>query len=156
MRLLIAAVGQKMPRWVNDGYAEYQRRLPGHLKLEIAQVPLPRRSRNSDPCQLRQAEAAALQAALPQNCLSIALDMTGKQWTTRELAQRLVDWQRYGRDIGFMIGGPDGLAPDLVSSADHVWSLGPLTLPHPLVRVVLAEQLYRAWTITVGHPYHRD
>ena len=122
----------------------------------MAEIPLPRRSRNAVTSKLIQSEAAALQGAMPNKCLSIALDITGRQWSTAELAQRLEDWQREGRDIGFMIGGPDGLAPELVSSADLVWSLGPLTLPHPVVRVVLAEQLYRAWTITAGHPYHRE
>ena len=156
MQLSIAAVGQKMPRWVNEGFAEYQRRMPGHLKLSISEIALPKRKRNADPLQLIRAEATALHAALPKNCLQVAMDMSGKPWSTTELAQHLQDWQRDGRAIGIMIGGPDGLARELVSAADRVWSLGPLTLPHALVRIIIAEQLYRAWTITTGHPYHRD
>ena len=156
MRLIIAAVGQKMPHWVNDGFSEYRKRMPGHLRLDAVEVPMPRRGRNARTAKLVETEAAALKAALPGNCLRIALDARGKQWSTKLLAQQIEQWQHDGRDIGFMIGGPDGLAPELVTSADVVWSLGSLTLPHPLVRVILAEQLYRAWTITVGHPYHRE
>ncbi len=156
MRLSIAAVGQKMPRWVNEGFSQYQRRMPGHLKLAVNEVTLPKRNRNADIQQLIKSEATSLQAALPPNCLRIAMDRTGKLWTTMDLADRLQDWQQDGRDIGFMIGGPDGLDPGLISAANLVWSLGALTLPHPIVRVILAEQLYRAWTITVGHPYHRE
>ena len=156
MRMTIAAVGQKMPRWVNDGYSEYQRRIPTYFGLTITEIPLPRRGRNADTAQLLQKEAMAIRAALPKHCVRIALDISGQQWSTGDLARRLQDWQQGGRDVGIMIGGPDGLDPDLLSSADQVWSLGPLTLPHPVVRIVLAEQLYRAWTITIGHPYHRD
>jgi 23S rRNA (pseudouridine1915-N3)-methyltransferase len=153
MRLSIA---QKMPRWVTEGFAEYQRRMPAHLKLAVTEVTLPKRNRNADIQQLIKHEAAALKAALPANSLRIAMDRAGKPWTTMDLADRLQDWQQGGRDIGIMIGGPDGLDPGLIASANLVWSLGALTLPHPVVRVILAEQLYRAWTITVGHPYHRE
>ncbi len=156
MRLSIAAVGQKMPHWVDAGFSEYQRRMPGYLKLSVAEVALPKRKRNTDIRQLVRAESVALQAALPKNCLRIAMDITGKPWSTLELARYLQDWQQGGRDIGIMIGGPDGLDQELISTADLVWSLGPLTLPHAVVRVILAEQLYRAWTMTTGHPYHRD
>ena len=156
MRLLITAVGQKMPRWINDGYSEYQKRMPPHLKLETREIALPKRSRNANTQKLVQAESDALLDALPAHCLCVAMDVAGSKWSTPDLAKRLEDWQRDGRDVAFMIGGPDGLAPGLISSADLRWSLGPLTLPHPFVRVLLAEQLYRAWTITIGHPYHRE
>jgi 23S rRNA (pseudouridine1915-N3)-methyltransferase len=156
MHLVIAAVGQKMPRWVDAGVTEYQRRMPAHLKLKINEVTLPKRSRNADKQKLLNTEAAALSAALPDRCLRIAMDMGGRQWSTADLAGRLLDWQQDGRAVGIMIGGPDGLDQDLIASADLVWSLGPLTLPHPVVRLILAEQIYRAWTITTGHPYHRD
>ena len=156
MRLLIAAVGQKMPRWIYDGFSEYQRRMPPHLNVESVEVPLPRRGRNADTRKLMETEASALQAALPGGCLRVAMDARGKALNTMELANKLEQWQLDGRDVGIMIGGPDGLSSELINDAEFRWSLGPLTLPHPLVRVILAEQLYRAWSITVGHPYHRE
>jgi 23S rRNA (pseudouridine1915-N3)-methyltransferase len=122
----------------------------------VVHLMLPKRSRNADKQKLLNTEAAALSAALPDRCLRIAMDMGGRQWSTADLAGRLLDWQQDGRAVGIMIGGPDGLDQDLIASADLVWSLGPLTLPHPVVRLILAEQIYRAWTITTGHPYHRD
>jgi 23S rRNA (pseudouridine1915-N3)-methyltransferase len=116
---------------------------------------LAKRGKNADTPRLRTAESEALYAAVPSRATVVALDVKGQSWSTEMLAEKLENWMRDGRDLGFMIGGPDGISQSIMQKADTRWSLGPLTLPHPLVRVVLAEQLYRAWTITQNHPYHR-
>jgi 23S rRNA (pseudouridine1915-N3)-methyltransferase len=155
MQLLVAAVGQRMPRWVVDAWGEYSRRMPPGLSLNLREIPLAKRGKNAGIARLVETEGKALLAAMPASARTIALDVKGKGWSTEQLAANLEDWMRDGRDVGFMIGGPDGIGPEALARADERWSLGPLTLPHPLVRVVLAEQLYRAWTITQNHPYHR-
>jgi 23S rRNA (pseudouridine1915-N3)-methyltransferase len=155
MQLLVAAVGQRMPRWVVDAWEEYARRMPPGLSLNLREIPLLKRGRNAATGRLVETESKALLAAMPASARTIALDVKGKGWSTEQLAANLEGWMCDGRDVGFMIGGPDGIGPEALSRADERWSLGPLTLPHPLVRVVLAEQLYRAWTITQNHPYHR-
>ncbi|MGD9265147.1 MAG: 23S rRNA (pseudouridine(1915)-N(3))-methyltransferase RlmH [Lysobacterales bacterium] len=155
MQLLVAAVGQRMPRWVSEAWQEYSRRMPPGLSLSLREIPLAKRGKNADIARMVKAESEALLAAMPARAKTIALDVKGKGWSTQQLAAELEDWMRDGRDVGFMIGGPDGIGLEVLSRADARWSLGPLTLPHPLVRVVLAEQLYRAWTITQNHPYHR-
>ncbi|GAB3285412.1 23S rRNA (pseudouridine(1915)-N(3))-methyltransferase RlmH [Parahaliea aestuarii] len=156
MRLSIVCVGGKMPAWVDAGVGEYEMRLPRELNLQWKEIPLARRGRDSKPEQLRQAEGEQILKAIPESDRVIALDVQGKSWSTPELAQQLSGWQMSGDNYSLVIGGPDGLAPQCLERAERRWSLGPLTLPHPLVRIVLAEQLYRAWTITVNHPYHRD
>lgn len=155
MQLLVAAVGKRMPNWVNEAWTEYARRMPSELSLSLREISLAKRGKNADTNRLTTVESAALYAAIPQRARTIALDVKGQPWSTSRLAANLEDWMGDGRDVGFMIGGPDGISPDTMQKADDRWSLGPLTLPHPLVRVVLAEQLYRAWTITRNHPYHR-
>ena len=155
MQLLVAAVGQRMPRWVNESWNEYSRRMPPGLSLSVREVPLAKRGKNADVRRLTAVESSALLAAMPPRARIIALDVKGQAWSTQKLATNLEEWMGEGRDLGFMIGGPDGISPDIMQKADNRWSLGPLTLPHPLVRVVLAEQLYRAWTISQNHPYHR-
>ena len=155
MQLLVAAVGQRMPRWVNEAWTEYSRRMPAGLSLSLREIPLAKRGKNADTRRLRGVESTALYAAMPPRARVIALDVEGRAWSTEKLASSLETWMGDGRDVGFMIGGPDGIDPEALQKADDRWSLGPLTLPHPLVRVVLAEQLYRAWTITQNHPYHR-
>ena len=156
MQLIIAAVGQKMPGWVEDGYAQYQRRMPRHLSVELREVALPRRGKSPDLKKSLREEASLFLAALPDSTYRVALDENGTQWTTRQLSSKLETWQHNGRAVGFLIGGPDGLDPALLETADQRWSLGLLTLPHPMVRLVLTEQLYRAWTILNNHPYHRE
>jgi 23S rRNA (pseudouridine1915-N3)-methyltransferase len=155
MQLLVAAVGQRMPGWVNEAWAEYSRRMPAGLALSLREIPLEKRGKNADTKRLAATESEALLAALPARARAIALDVRGTTWSTEQLAENLGSWMGDGRDVGFMIGGPDGISPAIMARADERWSFGPLTLPHPLVRVVLAEQLYRAWTITQHHPYHR-
>lgn len=156
MRLTIICVGGKMPGWVNAGVDEYGRRLPRELKLTWREIPLARRGSNSKPEALCRAEGEQILKAIPEGDRVIALDVVGRPWTTPELAQQLDGWQMSGDNFSLLIGGPDGLSDDCLARAERRWSLSPLTLPHPLVRIVLAEQLYRAWTITVNHPYHRD
>ena len=155
MQLLVAAVGQRMPGWVNEAWTEYARRMPSTLGLSLREISLSRRGKNADTKRLTVTESKALFEAMPARARIIALDVKGQQWSTEKLAVKLEEWMGDGRDVGFMIGGPEGIATEIMNKAEIRWSLGPLTLPHPLVRVVLAEQLYRAWTITQNHPYHR-
>ena len=155
MQFLVAAVGQRMPDWVNDAWTEYARRMPPGLGLSLREITLAKRGKNAAIKRLTAVESKALYAAMPARARVIALDVQGQAWSTEQLAVQLAHWMGDGRDVGFMVGGPDGIAADILQKADKRWSLGPLTLPHPLVRVVLAEQLYRAWTITQNHPYHR-
>ncbi len=152
---MVAAIGQKMPQWVEQGIDEYRKRFPRHLDFEIKALAMPSRQTGQPLERLQEKETAALLKA-SDACFRIALDEGGKQWNTRELATRLEGWQMQGQDIAFLVGGPDGMSTECLNQCQLKWSLGLLTLPHPLVRVVLAEQLYRAWTITTNHPYHRD
>lgn len=154
MKLCVAAIGQRMPDWVDSGWRQYARRFPRHPALELREIPAVRRTRNSDVANIRERESAALLATATGGEV-VALDGAGCQWSTAELADRLRGWMQVGRDVYFLIGGPDGLSGDCIRAADAHLSLGRLTLPHAMVRLVLAEQLYRAWTITQNHPYHR-
>jgi 23S rRNA (pseudouridine1915-N3)-methyltransferase len=156
MRFCVVAIGQRMPDWVEQAFGEYAKRFPRGLELELKELPLSQRNRSSKPGLLRASETAALLAAVPASHGVIALDGQGQQWTTLELAAQMRQWMQEGRDRSFLIGGPDGLDPVCFNRADARWSLGKLTLPHMLVRVILAEQLYRAWSITQNHPYHRE
>ena len=155
MQLMVAAVGQRMPVWVNEAWSEYSRRMPPNLVLNLREISMAKRGKNADTRRLMAVEGKAMIDAMPARARVVALDVKGQAWSTEKLATNLQEWMGEGRDVGFMIGGPDGIAADVMQSANNRWSLGPLTLPHPLVRVVLAEQLYRAWTITQNHPYHR-
>lgn len=145
-----------MPDWVQTAWQEYARRFPRGISLQLKEIPLAKRVKNSDVKSLRQAEGAALLEAVPRGHRVIALDERGKQWSTMELAEHLRSWMREERGACFLVGGPDGLPAQCRDQARDVWALGRLTLPHPLVRTILAEQLYRAWTITQNHPYHRS
>jgi len=156
MRISIIAVGTKMPPWVNQGVEEYAVRMPRELKLQWRETPLARRGKDNIPDQLRAREGEQLLKAVPAGDRVIVLDVKGKTLSTEQLAKELEAWQMSGDNYSLLIGGPDGLAPECLQRADKRWSLSALTLPHPLVRVLLAEQLYRAWTITVNHPYHRE
>jgi 23S rRNA (pseudouridine1915-N3)-methyltransferase len=156
MQIRVAAVGRKMPGWVTTAWTEYTRRMPRSVSVSLSEISLQKRVKNADIPRLVQQESDALLAALPGRCRIVALDVNGKAWSTMQLADRLRQWMGAGSDVGLLIGGPDGLSESCLETADELWSLGPLTLPHPLVRVLLAEQLYRAWSITCGHPYHRQ
>lgn len=153
MRITVHSVAGKMPGWVDAGVNEYTRRLPGELKLNWRSVPLARRI--ADTQQLKQREGEALLKGLRKGAVRVALERSGQAWSTRDLARRLDAWMMEGRDVAFLVGGPEGLSEACLAAASQRWSLGPLTLPHTLVRIVLAEQIYRAWTIAIGHPYHR-
>ena len=155
MKLVLAAVGQRQPAWAEAAYEDFAKRFPPEMRLELKAVKAePRGSRTAE--QLMAAEAARLEAALPKSVRRVVLDERGERLTTVQLAQRLQAWQRDGRDVAILIGGPDGLHPDLKASADETLRLSDLTLPHAFVRVLLAEALYRAWTVMVNHPYHRE
>lgn len=156
MRVSVIAVGTKMPGWVTAGINEYGRRLPRELKLNWREIPLARRGRDTPADQLCAAEGEQIMKALPDGDRVIALDVRGKRLSTERFAEELERWRMSGDNYSFVIGGPDGLSPACLARADQRWSLSDLTLPHPLVRVLLAEQLYRAWTITANHPYHRQ
>lgn len=156
MLIRVAAIGQRMPQWVTTAWQEYARRFPRNIRLEIHEIPMERRGKNADISRIRQQEGQALLDSVPKGALTIALDGKGKPWSTMQLSSQLEAWMAGGRDVCLMIGGPDGLSVDCLAQADAQWSLGPLTLPHPLVRVVLSEQLYRAWSIVNHHPYHRE
>ena len=156
MKLLILAVGHKMPAWVNEGFAEYARRMPREARIELVEIKPEKRDGGKTTEQVHEAERSRIEAALPVDCARIVLDERGKDWRTLELADELKDWMRGGRDVAFVIGGADGLHPEVKRRAGRLWSLSRLTLPHGLVRVVLAEQLYRAVTVIQNHPYHRE
>ena len=145
-----------MPAWVNAGVQEYGKRMPRELKLEWREIPLARRGRDNTAEKLCAMEGEQMLRAVPAGDRLIALDIRGKRLSTEQLAARLGEWQMSGDNYSLLIGGPDGLSADVLQRAQQRWSLSDLTLPHPLVRILLAEQLYRAWTITVNHPYHRE
>ena len=155
MRLHLIAVGTRRPAWEREGFDCYARRLPRECALELIEIPVARRG-GGDPAPQVSQEGDAMLRRVPKGARVIALDERGKAFTTRELASRLQAWLQEGRDIALLIGGPDGLAADCRAAADLDWSLSPLTLPHGLARIVVAEQLYRAWSLLCGHPYHRD
>ena len=155
MRIRLIAVGTKMPSWVEQGVQEYQKRLPPELKLEVREIPLGKRGKGADIQRAIESEGQQMLAAIAQYDQVIALDVKGKPWSTEKLAGELREWQREGDNISLLVGGPDGLAKPALECANKRWSLSALTLPHPLVRIVLTEQLYRAWTINNNHPYHR-
>lgn len=149
------AIGRKMPAWVDQGYREYARRLSGAVTLELVEIAAGGKAASLPVAQRMQAEAEQLLGRVGQNQRIVALDGRGKPWSTEDLAGRLDEWMMDGRDVALMIGGADGLDERVRAGADCLWSLGPLTLPHPLVRVVVAEQIYRAFSLNQGHPYHR-
>ena len=144
-----------MPTWVNDGYQEYAKRLPPECQIKLIEIPAEKRGKNADLARIKELEGKKILNAIPKNTLVVAMAIKGKNWNTEQLAEQLEQWQSHGQSITLLIGGPEGLADACYERADLCWSLSPLTLPHPLVRVVLAEQLYRAWSLIKGHPYHR-
>lgn len=145
-----------MPAWVEQGVAEYTKRLPHDFKVEFEEIPLGARRPGSDLKKALKQESDAILARLKNSKEKvIALDVLGKSWSSEQLAKQAGEWRMDGRDLALLVGGPDGLSPACLQLAEGRWSLSALTLPHPLVRVLLAEQLYRAWTLLSSHPYHR-
>lgn len=156
MRLIIAAVGTRMPGWVEEGFKEFAKRLPRECPLELLEVKAEPRTTGKTPAAMMQAEAERLRSAIPARRRLVILDEHGDDLTTLKLTERLKRWQQMGDDVALVIGGPDGLAPDFKQEADEKIRLSSLTLPHAMVRVILAEALYRAWSVVNNHPYHRE
>ena len=156
MRLLIVSVGHKMPDWITKGYNEYAKRMPREVKLELMEIKPEPRTTGKTTEQIMQAEAQRILHALPANCLRIAMDERGATPTTKQLSAQMQDWMREGCDVAFIVGGADGLHESVKQSARQLMALSALTLPHAFVRVLLAEQLYRAYSLMHNHPYHRE
>jgi 23S rRNA (pseudouridine1915-N3)-methyltransferase len=156
MRVSILSVGHRMPAWIQEGYQEYARRMPPEIRLELVELRPEERGAGRSVARAMHAEGERLLAALPEGATLLALDERGKAVTTQGLSVMLAGWMREGSHPAFAIGGADGLAEPVRARADKLLSLSALTLPHALVRVLLAEQLYRAWSILAHHPYHRE
>ncbi|MBC3884608.1 23S rRNA (pseudouridine(1915)-N(3))-methyltransferase RlmH [Undibacterium griseum] len=155
MQLIIVAVGHKMPDWIETGFHEYAKRMPPECRLSLKEIKPVERSGSKTAETVMALERARIEAVIPKNARIIGLDERGKDWTSVALSQNLTQWQQDGRDVVFLIGGADGLDAGLKANADTLLRISSLTLPHGMVRVLLAEQLYRAWSITQNHPYHR-
>ncbi len=155
MKASLIATGERAPSWVAQGFAEYQKRLSHWLPLELVEIEPGLRGKGRDPRRAIEDEGRRVLAALPKHPHVVALDVPGRQLSSEQLARRLEHWRGQGRDLAFLIGGPEGHSPEVLAVSDEAWSLGPLTLPHMLVRLVVAEQLYRAAAMLANHPYHR-
>lgn len=155
MQLMIASVGHRMPDWIETGFHEYAKRMPPECRLLLKELKPVDRSGGRTAETVMAQERTRIEAAIPKGARVVALDEHGKDLTTMQLSNHLTQWQRDGRDVAFVIGGADGLDAGFKASADMLLRISSLTLPHGLVRVLLAEQLYRAWSITQNHPYHR-
>lgn len=155
MKFFILAVGNKMPNWITDGYSDYVKRLSNEFTIQLIEIKPEKRVRGKKTAQILQAECSRVVAAIPPGCRVIVLDENGKQWSTLKLADEVVNWMNSGDHIAFVIGGADGLHAEIKTMAQDTLSLSALTLPHGFVRVLLAEQLYRAVSIIKQHPYHR-
>jgi 23S rRNA (pseudouridine1915-N3)-methyltransferase len=155
MQLVIAAVGHKMPAWISSGFDEYAKRMPADCRIALKEIKPVERSGSKTAETAMALERTRIEAALPKGARIVALDERGKDLTSVQLAQHLMQWQQDGRDVAFIIGGADGLDAEFKGKADMMLRISSLTLPHGMVRVLLAEQLYRAWSITQNHPYHR-
>lgn len=155
MDIYLISVGNKMPRWVQEGYQEYAKRMPGECALKLVEIAPGHRGKSADVKRAIREEGERMLKAVPRNCRVVALDVQGKAWSTEQLSSQMGEWMNGGQDVALLVGGPEGLSGECLQRADGRWSLSPLTLPHPLVRVVVSEQLYRAWSILRNHPYHR-
>lgn len=155
VRLRLVAVGTRLPSWVAEGFEDYRRRLTRECRLELIEVRAASRGRGADTVRAREQEGERLLRAA-RGARVVALDEHGEEPDTQELAQWMRAWMAAGQDVALLVGGADGLARDCLRQADRVWALSRLTLPHALVRVLVAEQCYRAWSLNCGHPYHRD
>ncbi|WP_367154966.1 23S rRNA (pseudouridine(1915)-N(3))-methyltransferase RlmH [Methylomonas sp. HYX-M1] len=154
MQIHLIAVGNKMPDWVQQGYNEYAKRLPRECELVLKEIA-PDKRRSGDIARITKDEGDRMIAALPARAHVVTLDVPGKPWSTEDAARALQRWLGNGQPVALMIGGPEGLAPEVKELARESWSLSPLTFPHPLVRIIVAEQIYRAWSLIQNHPYHR-
>lgn len=155
MRIHLLAIGTRMPGWVSAGYQDYAQRLPHECRLHLIEVAPAPRTKGTDLARAVREEGERMLDLIPKDAYVIALDVRGTQYSTEQLSAQLNGWLQNGQDVALLIGGPDGLSAGCLKRARQRWSLSTLTLPHPLVRIVLAEQLYRAWSILQNHPYHR-
>lgn len=155
MQLSVVSVGVRLPTWINQGVAEYQKRLPAELKVELKEVLPVKRSKTQSVAKVQKLEAERIESAIPAGSLMIVLDERGKSKSTQMLSEELKSWMQEGQSVCFIIGGADGINDDIKGRARQSWSLSAMTLPHGLARVLLMEQLYRAWSILNNHPYHR-
>jgi 23S rRNA (pseudouridine1915-N3)-methyltransferase len=155
MQIHLISVGNRMPGWVKQGYDEYAKRLPRECELLLKEIPPGQRGKNCDVSRIVREEGERMNAAIPLGSHIVALDLSGKSLATPELAIALSRWQEIGKTLSLVVGGPDGLAESVKARASEFWCLSHLTFPHPLVRIIVAEQLYRAWSILQNHPYHR-
>lgn len=155
MHFDLIAIGTKMPSWVQEGFSEYAQRLPREHALRLIEIPAGKRSKSADISRLMAKESQEMLKMIPAQNFVVALDERGHSCSTEKLAQYLESWRTQGMNISFLIGGPEGLGQACKDRANLMLSLSPFTFPHPLVRIILAEQLYRAWTILIDHPYHR-
>ncbi|HVT35978.1 MAG TPA: 23S rRNA (pseudouridine(1915)-N(3))-methyltransferase RlmH [Nevskiaceae bacterium] len=155
MNIVLAAVGHKMPAWVQAAYADYAARLPRECTLLLREIAPAQRGKNADLARAKKEEGEKLLRAIPRDALVIALDERGRELTSTQWSRELAGWMQSGRDVALLIGGADGHASEVLAHAQQSWSLSKLTLPHAMVRVLVAEQLYRAWTLLANHPYHR-
>ena len=155
MQIHLVAVGRKMPKWVEQAYDEYARRMPRHCSLKLVEINSGKRGKNADIRRINKEEGERLLEAIPAGSRVIALERTGKEKSTEQLAASMEKWLEGGQDVVLLVGGPEGLSQPCINRADECWSLSKMTLAHPLVRVVLAEQLYRGWSIIANLPYHR-
>lgn len=159
MKLIVVAVGQRVPDWAQTAWDDYAKRFPPEIKLELKAIKTEPRTNNKNIAALMFAERERIESAIQKEAKStriVVLDERGKNTSTVQLAARLIEWQLGGSDVAIVIGGPDGLDPDFKKSAHETMRLSDLTLPHAMVRVLLVEQLYRAWSVNAGHPYHRE
>ena len=156
MNIHLISIGNRMPGWIQQGYQEYARRISGELHLNLIEIAPGKRGKNADIARTLRDEGERMLKAIPKGCRVIALEIDGRAWSTKQLARKMGDWLEAGSDLALLVGGPEGLAESCRQRADGRWSLSPLTLPHPLVRVVISEQIYRAMSLLRNHPYHRD
>lgn len=155
MRIHLIAIGERMPAWVEQGYNEYAKRLGPELVLRLQEISAEKRGKNADLKRILYKEGERMLQAIPTDCAVVALDREGQSWSTPQLAEQLQGWMQSGRDVAMLIGGPEGLAQACLQRANLRLSFSRLTFPHPLMRIILAEQLYRASTILKNHPYHK-
>lgn len=155
MRLRLLTITHKSPTWIQEGYLEYAKRLPASCQLELVEIPAEKRGTHADMRRISERESQKMLAAIKPNHRVIALDVKGRQWSTEELSTQLSTWLQDGRHIDLLVGGPEGLPPDCVQKAELTWSLSKLTFPHILVKLIVAEQIYRAYSLLHNHPYHR-
>ncbi|MGB0937427.1 MAG: 23S rRNA (pseudouridine(1915)-N(3))-methyltransferase RlmH [Colwellia sp.] len=156
MKLTLYAVGTKMPAWVTQAFSEYSRRFPRDLTFNLVEISAGKRGKNADISRILDKEGEQLLNAIPKGSRIVTLEVEGKPWTTPQLANELERWQLDGRDVALLVGGPEGLSPACIKASEQKWSLSALTLPHPMVRILIAESLYRAWSVNTNHPYHRE